>query len=119
MQETLDMALDLNCEFANLYSAMAYPGSPLYNMALAEGWELPERWSGYSQHSVDSRPLRTKYLSSAEVLKFRDEAFQTYFGASRYLNMVEEKFGTETVAHLRQMTSHKLVRQNKVLQEVA
>jgi hypothetical protein len=98
---------------------MAYPGSPLYNMALAEGWELPERWSGYSQHSVDSRPLRTKYLSSAEVLKFRDEAFQTYFGAPRYLNMVEEKFGLETVAHLRQMTSHKLVRQNKVLQEVA
>jgi anaerobic magnesium-protoporphyrin IX monomethyl ester cyclase len=119
MQETLDMALDLNCEFANLYSAMAYPGSPLYNMALAEGWELPERWSGYSQHSVDSRPLRTKYLSSAEVLKFRDEAFQTYFGAPQYLNMVEEKFGPETVAHLRQMTSHKLLRQNKVLQEVA
>ena len=26
MQETLDLALDLNCEFANFYSAMAYPG---------------------------------------------------------------------------------------------
>jgi hypothetical protein len=33
--------------------------------------------------------------------------------------MVEEKFGAETVAHLRQMTSHKLLRQNRVLQEVA
>ena len=30
MQATLDLALELNCEFANFYSAMAYPGSPLY-----------------------------------------------------------------------------------------
>ena len=26
MQATLDLALNLNCEFANFYSAMAYPG---------------------------------------------------------------------------------------------
>ncbi|MBI3862016.1 MAG: radical SAM protein, partial [Planctomycetia bacterium] len=119
MQETLDMALNLNCEFANLYSAMAYPGSPLYNMALAQNWELPEKWSGYSQHSVDSKPLRTKYLSGAEVLAFRDAAFQKYFNAPSYLNMVADKFGQETVDHIRQMTSHKLVRQNKALHKVA
>src|SRR6185295_13032746 len=46
MQDTLDLALDLNCEFANFYSAMAYPGSPLYDQAVKEGWRLPERWSG-------------------------------------------------------------------------
>ena len=51
MQRTLDLALDLNCEFANFYSAMAYPGSPLYEQALALGWALPEKWSGYSQHA--------------------------------------------------------------------
>ncbi|MGE5194657.1 MAG: B12-binding domain-containing radical SAM protein [Deltaproteobacteria bacterium] len=119
MQETLDMALKLNCEFANLYSAMAYPGSPLYNMALAQGWELPEKWSGYSQHSVDSKPLRTKYLSSAEVLSFRDEAFQRYFTAPGYLDMVRARFGQETVDHIRQMTAHKLVRQAVVAQPAA
>lgn len=119
MQETLDMALDLNCEFANLYSAMAYPGSPLYNMALAQNWELPERWSGYSQHSVDSKPLRTKYLSSAEVLAFRDEAFQRYFAAPAYLRMVDDKFGSETVEAIRRMTSHKLLRQNGIQKRVA
>lgn len=111
MQETLKMALSLNCEFANLYSAMAYPGSPLYDMALAQGWELPERWSGYSQHSIDSKPLRTKYLSSADVLEFRDAAFQNYFNAPSYLNMVRDRFGEETVEHIRRMTTHKLVRQ--------
>lgn len=119
MQETLDMALSLNCEFANLYSAMAYPGSPLYNMALVEGWELPASWSGYSQHSVDSKPLRTKYLTSAEVLGFRDQAFQQYFHAPSYLNMVRDRFGQETVDHIRRMTSHKLVRQTVSVSQVA
>lgn len=106
------MALELNCEFGNFYSAMAYPGSPLYTKALAEGWPLPEAWSGYSQHSVDSLPLPTKYLSSAEVLEFRDEAFQKYFGAPSYLGLVDQKFGPETVAHIKEMTSLKLDRQN-------
>ncbi len=53
------------------------------------------------------------------MLKFRDEAFQTYFKAPSYLNMVRDKFGAETVAHIHGMTSHKLVRQNKVFQSVA
>jgi radical SAM superfamily enzyme YgiQ (UPF0313 family) len=110
MQETLDMALELNCEFANFYSAMAYPGSQLYNMAVKERWRLPERWSGYSQHSVDTLPLPTKYLSAAEVLRFRDHAFQTYFSSPRYLEMIGRKFGPETVEHIRGMTSYRLRR---------
>ncbi len=61
MQRTLDLALELNCEFANFYSAMAYPGSPLYEQALGLGWALPEKWSGYSQHAVDTLPLPTRH----------------------------------------------------------
>ena len=110
MQETLDLALELNCEFGNFYSAMAYPGSALYEAALRNGWPLPEQWSGYSQHAVDTLPLPTKYLSGAEVLRFRDQAFQTYFTSPRYVEMVRQKFGEETVEHIRQMTLHKLER---------
>lgn len=113
MQQTLEMSLELNCEFANFYSAMAYPGSPLYLMAQAQNWALPEKWSGYSQHSVDSTPLPTKYISAAEVLGFRDEAFQKYFNDPRYLQMVERKFGRETVDHILEMNKHKLVRQQR------
>jgi len=112
MQETLDLAIELNCEFSNFYSAMAYPGSPLYEQALREGWPLPESWGGYSQHSVDSLPLPTKYLSAGEVLAFRDQAFHTYFESSRYLEMVRTKFGPETEAHTRQMVSVRLVRKH-------
>ncbi|HWG44469.1 MAG TPA: B12-binding domain-containing radical SAM protein [Gemmataceae bacterium] len=110
MQATLDLALDLRCEFSNFYSAMAYPGSPLYTRALRQGAPLPEKWTGYSQHSRDCLPMPTRYIPAREVLKFRDEAFLKYYTDSNYLDMVERRFGTETVAHLREMTGHTLER---------
>jgi len=76
MQATLDLATELNCEFANFYCAMAYPGSQLYQTAIKEGWPLPKTWLGYSQHAVDTLPLPTRHLSGVEVLRFRDAAFQ-------------------------------------------
>jgi len=110
MQATLDLALELNCEFANFYCAMAYPGSQLYDVALQEGWPLPKEWSGYSQLSVDTLPLPTRYLSASEVLHFRDHAFQVYFNSPKYLDMITRKFGPETAQHIREMASHRLVR---------
>ncbi len=110
MQETLDLAIDLNCEMSNFYSAMAYPGSRLYTMALEKGWELPATWLGYSQHSKEALPLRTEYLTSGQVLGFRDYAFDKCFQGTRYLDMVKGKFGPETEDHIRQMTAHKLNR---------
>jgi len=110
MRRTLDLALDLNCEFANFYSAMAYPGSPLYEQALRQRWQLPDTWSGYSQHAVNTLPLPTRHLSAGEVLRFRDHAFNVYFTHEPYLDMIRRKFGEETVAHIREMTSHRLER---------
>jgi anaerobic magnesium-protoporphyrin IX monomethyl ester cyclase len=115
MQATLDLALELNCEFANFYSAMAYPGSQLYSLAIKEGWPLPEKWSGYSQHAVDTLPLPTKYLSGAEVLRFRDHAFQVYFTSPRYLEMINRKFDSATAQHIQQMASHQLERKHVAL----
>jgi len=110
MQDTLDLSMELNCEFANYYSAMAYPGSKLYLDALKEGWELPEEYVGYSQHSYETQPLPTKHISAADVLKFRDEAFLKYYTNERYLNMIEDKFGLNTRADLEKMTKIKLKR---------
>jgi radical SAM superfamily enzyme YgiQ (UPF0313 family) len=112
MQETLDMALNLNCEFANFYCAMAYPGSTLYTQAVANGWRLPDTWAGYSQHAVDTLPLPTRHLSGSDVLRFRDQAFQIYYNDPAYLSMIEKKFGTETAAHIRRMTKNKLERKH-------
>lgn len=118
VQETLDLALELNCEFANFYAAMAYPGSQLYAMAVRGGWELPEGWGGYSQHSFDTLPLRTDAMSSANVLRFRDQAFQDYFSAPSYLGMVVEKFGAATVAEIETMRQVPLARRLFAVEEL-
>lgn len=110
MQETLDLALELNCEFANFYAAMAYPGSQLYPMALSMGLELPESWGGYSQHAYNTHPLANAHCSSAEILAFRDHAFDTYYRHAPYLTMVEQKFGTNVVEHIQRMAAIPLKR---------
>lgn len=110
MRETLDLSMELNCEFANFYSAMAYPGSQLYNLAIDQGWKLPESWSGFSQHSYDCQPLPTEALPASEVLRFRDLAFHEYFANPRYLDMVTQRFGWDTRKHIEDMAVHRLKR---------
>jgi len=110
MQDTLDLAIEANCEFANFYAAMAYPGSKLYGMATEKGWQLPDSWIGYSQHSYESRPLPTETLTSAEVLKFRDEAFMKYFTNKDYLELVRTKFGQDVLDHIDRMLEINLPR---------
>ncbi len=110
MQATLDLALELNCEFANFYSAMAYPGSALYEQALRNHMPLPRRWTGYSQHARDCLPLPTKYLTARAVLQFRDQAFLRYYTNPAYLDMIERRFGPKVVQDLRHMTRCRLER---------
>lgn len=110
MQETLDMAMEINSEWANFYCAMAYPGSKLYDIAVDEGCELPKEWHGFSQHSYEMLPLPTKYLSAREVLKFRDDAFHRYFENPNYLNTIEKNFGKNVKEHILEMTKTRLKR---------
>ena len=110
MQATLDLALECRPEFSNFYSCMAYPGSALYSEAVERGWTLPDTWAGYSQHNRFSRPLDTEHVSGAEVLAFRDRAFDTFFTDLSYLLMVERKFGAETRHHVECMVRYKLDR---------
>ncbi|MCA9401173.1 MAG: radical SAM protein [Candidatus Omnitrophica bacterium] len=115
MQTTLDLALEMNTEMANFYSAMAYPGSPLHGTAKEKGWKLPENYAGYSQHSYYTQPLPTKYLTAAEVLKFRDEAWMRYHTNPAFLDMLKSKFGQIAVDETVKSTKIKLKR--KILEE--
>ncbi len=117
MRATLDLALELNTEWANFYCAMAYPGSPLYGMAKEKGWALPDGpdgpgWIGYSQHAYDCLPLPTEALSATQVLDFRDKAFLDYFTSSAYLAMMQRTFGSAVVEHVRDMCAHKVRRRH-------
>ncbi len=110
MRLTLDFAKELNTEFANFFSAMAYPGSQLYRDAVQRGWPLPAKWSGYSQHSKDCLPLPTNHLRGAEVLAFRDAAFHEYFARPEYQSMVERTYGPAARAEVHRMLGEPLAR---------
>jgi len=110
MQETLDMAKDLNCEYTNLYVAMAYPGSQLYEDMVRQGANLPKNWLSYSQFGEETLPLSTKHLSSSEVLRFRDKAFEQYHSNPDYIRMIGEKFGTDAVKHIKDVLKYKINR---------
>jgi radical SAM superfamily enzyme YgiQ (UPF0313 family) len=103
MQQTLDLALELNTEMANLYPCQALPGSPMYQKALRNGWQLPDSYAGYAFLSYECQPLATRHVSSAEVLRFRDQAWQTYFTNPAYLNLVQERFGAAQRANVEDM----------------
>jgi len=110
MQETLDLALELNCEHANFYAAMALPGSPLYMEAVNNKWELPQTFDEFAFLSYDCKPLRTNSLTGAEVLKFRDDAWHKYFSHEPFLNLVENKFGIDSRKNIEEMSKIRLKR---------
>ena len=110
MNETLDLALELNTEMANMYPCQALPGSPMYFNAKKNGWKLPSSFEGFAFLSYESEPLPTKYLSSAEVLSFRDEAWNKYFTNQNYLKLVEDQFGIQERKNIEDMAKIKLKR---------
>jgi radical SAM superfamily enzyme YgiQ (UPF0313 family) len=110
MQNTLDFAMNNITENTNFYCAMAYPGSPLYKTALAEGWQLPKKYVGYSQHSYETLNLSNSNLTSAEILAFRDQAFIKYNSNPKYLDFLEKKFGKPSRENLENTLKIKLKR---------
>ncbi len=110
MQETLDLALELNTEMSNMYPCQALPGSPVHMEARINGWKLPDNFEGYAFLSWACEPLPTRYVSARDVLKFRDEAWQTFFTNPAYLDMIEKKFSRKQRQNIEEMTKIRLKR---------
>ena len=55
MQQTLDLALDLNTEFVQMRYVNAFPGAPLFDDFSED--QLPKDWNAYSQYSYEATPL--------------------------------------------------------------
>ena len=103
MQETLNLAMELNTENANFYCATALPGSPLYQRLKKDGWKLPERYEEFGFLSREHVPSGTFSLTPSEVVCFRDYAFKAYFQNPRFISMIHKKFGDDAVKNIRQM----------------
>jgi anaerobic magnesium-protoporphyrin IX monomethyl ester cyclase len=110
MQKTLDLSLELNTSGWNTYAAMALPGSQLYKTSLIKGYELPITYTGYSFHAYDTVPMPTETLTPAQILKFRDEAFNIYHNNPKFLSRIERLFDKEAADNIQKMTKVKLKR---------
>ena len=110
MQETLDLALELNTEFANMYTCQALPGSPIYQTCKQNGWALPDSFEAFAFLAYECQPMPTRHLSAEQVLRFRDDAWQRYFTHPPYLDLVEKKFGAEQRRNVEALARIKLKR---------
>ncbi len=115
MQKTLDLSLELCTLGWNAYAAMALPGSKLYKDAIMNGTKLPTTYEGFSFHSYDTEPLPTIHLTPAQILEFRDNAFNLYHSNPQFLNRVKSKFGQIAVDNINKMLKVKLKR--KILEK--
>ena len=110
MQKTLDLSIELCTSAWNAYAVMALPGSALHRMAIEKEHKLPKNYEGYSFHSENTLPLHTEFLSPAEVLKFRDQAFHTYHSNKTFLKRVKNKYGKVAEKNIIKMSKIKLKR---------
>ncbi len=110
INQTFDLSLKLNTLGWNTYAAMALPGSQLYKDGLDNNVELPQKYSEFSFHSYDTKPLSTETLSAAKILKLRDEKFEKYFSNDKFLKKIEKRFGLDAVINIKNMLKVKLKR---------
>ena len=67
MQDTLDLAIELNTEHSNFYPCQALPGSPLYYEAKKNGWDLPSTFEEFAFFPMSANHYEQ---NSALLLKF-------------------------------------------------
>jgi len=115
MRDTLELAKKINAEFTNVYPCMALPGSPIHKDALINKWDLPLEYSEYGFLTYECKPLPTKHLSNKEVLKFRDDGWHEINTETKFLKMIESKFGSVARENIIKQTRIKLKR--KILEE--
>jgi anaerobic magnesium-protoporphyrin IX monomethyl ester cyclase len=102
MQQTLDLAKELNTEYANFFLLMPYPGTKYHEIAKEKHYPLPETWGQYGFFAPDALPMMNESLTPEDILLFRDNAFAEYFSGEKYQRMVGEKFGEDILRFLRE-----------------
>jgi len=110
MQKTLDLAIELAPAMGNFYASMPLPGSMLYKQALDNNVELPVTYESFSWHSYETLPAANENLTAAEILKFRDDAYNKFHTSPKFLAKIQKKYGEQAVKNIVENTKIKLKR---------
>lgn len=72
--------------------------------------ELPDTYQGYGFLSYETSPMATNYVSAADVMKFRDNAWEKYHTGEPFLNLIESKYGVHARSGIEDLAKVKLKR---------
>ena len=76
INQTIDLLLELDVDFAQFYCAVPFPGSPLYTEATKNKWINTSDWKMFEQNfSV----LDTPELSAKEIMELRNKAYKKFY----------------------------------------
>ena len=88
MKRTIDFALELNSDYAEFSITIPYPGTEMYQEALASGLIQTDYWKDYALNPVSSflpPQLIENYADLATLRSLRDEAVRHFYFRPRYL----------------------------------
>ena len=84
--DTIDLALELDPDFAQFSATTAYPGTALYASMLADG-RLPDVWRRFAQEPRPgfAPPLATDRLEEVELLELLSAAYRRFYLRPRFV----------------------------------
>lgn len=86
MSETLGLARRLNCDTAQFFPLMPYPGTEAYDWAKENGYLKSENFSDWlTEDGLHNAVLATEGISAKELVDFCDYARRRFYLRPRYL----------------------------------
>jgi len=86
MQETLEMAKELNCDTAQFYPIMVYPGTRAYNDYKKKGFITAERYSQWlTDDGLHNCVVSLPEISGKELVDFCDYSRRKFYLRPKYI----------------------------------
>ena len=76
VEETIAFLKEVDPDYIQVYCAVPFPGSELYDAALANEWIVDERWAAFEQNHAN---MRTDALSTEAIASARRRVFRGFY----------------------------------------
>lgn len=95
IQETIDLAIENNTDFAHFYAFTPDPGSPFYEELKQKGIIETFDWLDYDRMIRKGTQALGENIGWEEIISLTSEAYKRYYGRGGYREMRMSKLGSE------------------------
>jgi anaerobic magnesium-protoporphyrin IX monomethyl ester cyclase len=82
VDETIALLREADPDYVQVYCAVPFPGSELYDTARAEGWILDEDWAAFEQSRAN---MGTAEFTAAQAAAARERVFRGFYLRTPYI----------------------------------